>query len=295
MQKLILTPVLAAGFLGLSAIPAHAVFITVDDMESYNVGDKFDTTVNNSDTPSSVLGDWTANAGDRGKGVIVEDDNVTGNKYLGFNKTVFAPFYARNDSSALTIDAASTAATVFVRFVYEGAKDNTSFSLGMTDNAAATGSADYSLQALLVPNAPPASANWQVFNGATQTDTGVAATYDTDLEDAGQADEILWTNLWFVINNAGNTYDVYLTTGDNGATSADRIADDFTFKNATTGDLTHFLLSGGNKSPDDGGIDFLAIDTSGENLAFAPAVPEPASLALMGLAGLLLVGRGRRA
>ena len=56
--------------------------------------------------------------------------------------------------------------------------------------------------------------------------------------------EGVWYNVWMVLNNSANTYDIYVTTGsDNATTSGAQVADDFGFRN-DQGDLLAFKIYG---------------------------------------------------
>ena len=57
-------------------------------------------------------------------------------------------------------------------------------------------------------------------------------------------DDDTWYNVWLVIDNGSDTYDVYLTTGEADATESDQVASDFSFRNGTNADLVTFKIFG---------------------------------------------------
>ena len=108
-------------------------------------------------------------------------------------------------------------------------------------------------------------------------------------------------NVWHYIDNMADTSEVYVQKVGtdpapvqlfNGATTA------FTFRNGVaSNDLVQFLFMAGTGSATDAAhttifFDNVYVDTTGKNIA--NPVPEPASLAILGIGAAFLAGRRRR-
>ena len=104
-----------------------------------------------------------------------------------------------------------------------------------------------------------------------------------------------WLNIWVVVNNSANTYDVYLNDGGD-ADAGDKIGDDLAFRNPpAANNLVSFLvIEFGDGSTDDFvRLDNIAFDLSGENLT--NPIPTPAALpAGLAMLGLCVARRRRR-
>jgi hypothetical protein len=203
--------------------------------------------------------------------VLIGDDN--GNKYLSF----FPPTttVVRGGSRGITaIDDASTASTFFLRFYTETTTFNHSF--GLSANAAPTAFTDMNVM-MRVNNGL-----FDVRDGAGFT-TGVAIQPNT------------WYNVWAVVNQSLDTFDVYLTSGFAGATPADQVAANAAFRVGTTSDLVSFvaLVQGFTGAPATSKVrldDLYQFD----GVYLANPVPEPATLALLALGFGCLVLRKRK-
>ena len=116
--------------------------------------------------------------------------------------------------------------------------------------------------------------NLTVYNGAAFIDTGFDYAANTAY------------TVTVILDTAADTYDTFI---DGGAFSNQQLADDFgLYRSASEAGLglNAFIVrtNGGNNNPE--GVSSLFIDNIN-------AVPEPASLALVGLGGLCLLGRRR--
>jgi hypothetical protein len=163
-----------------------------------------------------------------------------------------------------------------------------------------TGSLDH-FAGFTVSNSPVA---YSGYNGYVfSQDSG--GPYDFDVRNgtsaSGSTDSFAASttyNIWMVVDNSAKTYDVYVNTGTAAATAGDLLWDDMAFRTNTSpaGEAVDtFGLFGQNSS---GGNDLLSfdniyVDSASSNLAYA--VPEPGTLALVGIAlGSLLLFRRRR-
>jgi hypothetical protein len=104
-----------------------------------------------------------------------------------------------------------------------------------------------------------------------------------------------WYNVWAVVHQNTDKVDVYLTTGGNDAATGTILYSrlNYGFRVAAATDLLGFIvMSQGSKlTPNDNQLSFDDIYmTSGSNLT----IPEPASMLLLGLGGLVMSFRRKR-
>jgi hypothetical protein len=255
-----LNPALAA-CLGLAAaltVPTHAAFVLEENFE--DVSDW-----SNSVDLESI--DTGAPAGSIGAVGLWSPDGDSDNTIRAL-------------SSGNTLAEDGTTGTIFVRFLYNDTDDKAThiaFQNG-TGSTFFAGLAGYGVVDLTDP------AELDVRDGGS---FGSSTPLVSDT----------WYNLWFVVTN-GNTgatksYDTYLTTGTDSATVANRIADDFAFRDSGGGAINAFsLLIGNSGVGGDVFVDELWIDAGAENLN--NPIPEPASLALLGSGMALMLKRRRK-
>ena len=93
-----------------------------------------------------------------------------------------------------------------------------------------------------------------------------------------------WYDLWLVVDNATDTYDVYYGEGlgADGMASAQLVADDYSFRSAVAGDLTSFGMYGWNT------------DSFAAQVDNIQAIPEPSTFGLLAIAGGGLMVMRRR-
>ena len=229
--------------------------VMVDDFESYAVGNV------------SGTGVWTGIFAGTGNAQIETDGS---NQYGSWWAANNGPRGMWRNLPNVIPDA-DTATTVFMQVSTDTLTNDGSF--GLSDITTAPSSSqpwgDFEVQGAIVNGALSAR------NAGTVVNLNYAIT-------AGQ-----WYNIWFVINNSADTYDMYVTTGGD-ATSADRVADDFVFRNSGAGLVANnltILMSAANTRADVQKFhwDNIAI-AGGQNLAVG--LPEPATMLLLGLGGL---------
>ncbi len=133
--------------------------------------------------------------------------------------------------AGVTISDSDTETTVFYR-IFKPAGTSPDCSIGLSNLAAPQGDwNDFEAYVVVV------SGNLLARNGSgNQTIVSLMA-------------EATWYNIWLVINNNANTYDVYVTTGSADAASGDRVANDFVFRKSTADDLVAFKVYGRSDGP----------------------------------------------
>jgi hypothetical protein len=252
--------VIRVGGDGLSA-PRRFV---IDSFENYAFGDVRDVA-----SPP-----WTAHQNTS----LADIENLAGNKVLTFG---WANDF-RGTSRDLPENAAigdDGVATIFFRFNSKTDDPDHSFGLGDQADTSAVNFGNYEGQLRIVDS------------------PGVAGTYTIDARNGGSFTAPLatglalntWYNVWLVVDQAADTYDVYLNTGTANATATNKLnASPLTFRNGTTSPLNKILGLAG-PGPIDNGVRFddlvylTGVDLTNPTGGLVPGViTNPATLLVQG-------------
>jgi hypothetical protein len=265
--------------------PSFAAFVLIDNFDSgYALG------------ALNGQNGWT-NAAPGGWTVAAAPAGGVGN--VATATTTTANLFASKQLS-LAIPNTSTSTTLFFRLRRNG---GVNMSVGLTDIAVPAAVGDYETQINAQHNAAP-NDSFKVRDGTTtsQFDDLGAGTFAIDT----------WYNVWMIVNNSADTYELYIDQGNFGSPvlALTHIQDpastpgggDFTFlfRNSTAAlqgnPLTSVFLAMGNATVTGSlFVDDLYIDSSGQNLSNPTAVPEPSSaVAVVGGAACLLGLTSRR-
>ena len=215
---------------GLMATPSGSMSSLQDNMESYTVA-----TYNGGSTAFVANGGpWESNVGGTGL-VSIEQDDPGGpaeNKYMAFGWN--SGF--RGVNRTVTSIAEGSTGTYYFQIRTEDATPDASYGLSDVATGLLNDFGNFEVQIALVNNGGPTLG---VRNGGTfeQLVTGLSA--DT------------WYDIWVMVDNASDTFDVYYGTGGdpNDVSSAVKIADDFSFRNGTDSNnlVTFMTLSNGQE------------------------------------------------
>ena len=227
------------GGVGLSFAAASLV---IDDFESYAAGD-----VRDEASPP-----WTAHAGTTLADIETEGG---GNQVLTFGSDSYMGV-SRDMPGPGRIDD-STISTLYFRF--NSKTDDPDHSFGLADDVDTGGAtfSNFEAQVRLVD------------------DGGASGTFLLDARDGGAFSAPLasglatetWYNVWMVVDQTTDAYDVYLNTGAQDADAGDKLnASPLNFRNGTTADL-RYLLGLGGPAPLDNGVRYDDVTLlSGVNL-----------------------------
>ena len=255
--------------------PAFAAFSLVENFDTFGVG-----SLNNQDG-GDLQNPWTANAQ---WSVVSAPAGGSGNAISGqAQASDGAAFRALNTA----IDNANTASTLFFRLYRTG---GVNMSAGLSDDAVPALFAGYEIQLNAQNNGTP-NDSFKARDAGAFDDLG-----------AGTFAVSTWYNVWMVVNNSTNFYELYMNQGDFGTagTTQIHIPDpnqpgdfQFGFRNGGVNPLTTLIFAMGN-APLTGTmvVDDIYIDNSGQNLV--NPVPEPSSALLVGAAATLGLASRRR-
>ena len=237
----------------VASVPAELV----DDFDSYDIS----SSTNVRDVASD---NWTA-IGNTGQADIFDDG--TGNQVLAYGWSQNGRGCCNDNITAIADN--TTGAVLF--FNLYANKENLNHSFGLSDVSSSEISwfNDYEVQLAVQSNGDNSDGlvNLYFRNGGTGETTSISSS--------------TWYNVWAVIDQVNDTYDVYLSTGEANIGTATLVAEDMSFRNAadgSVGDLTTiFAFAYQPGDEEDLWIDNVAL-----------TVPEPATMALLGF-GLLAV------
>ncbi|MBN2843851.1 MAG: hypothetical protein JXM68_12230 [Sedimentisphaerales bacterium] len=210
--------------------------ILVDDFDSYDISSS--TKINDLGTPWVTISNADL--------VNVINDG-TGNQVLAYGGS---GAYNPNITPIANTD---TATTLFARFYVNSEDCDNSF--GLRDTDAAAWFADFEVQLAIIRSGTltDGKVDFKARNGGS-------TTFLTSI------DINKWYNVWLVINQSTDKYDVYLNTGTAPATSADRLATGYSFRNGTLDPLNAILAL--SYSAASGGVYFDDINlTPGADLS----------------------------
>ncbi len=202
--------VVLAGFALIAGVSSAAL---VDDFEGYSTG-----LVRDVASPPWVAVENTSFAS-----IEAED---TGNQYLTYG---WSGGYRGAYRPISPVSNTNTATTLFVRVC--AASDNVDHSFGLSDLATPGWFDDYEVQIAILENA-------------------ASGVVDLAGRNAGTAQRVVqlnvgqWYNVWVVIDQTTDRYDIYVTDGSTFATEANKVASGFAFRNGTIDDLVTFFAFG---------------------------------------------------
>ncbi len=202
----------------------------IDNFESYSLGD----------ARSTASPPWIAHQDT----TLVDIESVGGNKVLSFGQAGGATDFrgaSRTLPDYAVIDN-STTATLFFRLNSKTDAPNHSIGLGDQANTAAVDFGDFETQL-------------RVKQGTS------AGTFAIDARSGGSFSSTLasglalnsWYNIWMVVNQTTDKYDLYMNTGIGDAVAGNKLnATPLSFRNGTANDLNQFLVFAGSAPVDNG-------------------------------------------
>jgi hypothetical protein len=256
------------------ALPANAAFVSVDDFESYTAGN-FNV---GGSTAQAVWKIRDQNGTVANSGLVeVRNDGTT--QHLGFGWGGGQRGAYRPTTPVVEGDVA----TYYFRVRSQDQTPDVSYGLSdqpLPTNAAPIGFGDFEVQLALVDTGTTTDNLFKLVgrNGGALVDLATGLAPNT------------WYDIWTVVNNANDTYNVYFgTSGDPNVLGA-LVGSGLGFRNGpAANDLITFMTLTGNAGTADRQAHL-------DNIFFnSEAVPEPASLSAACI-GMLLLGvcRSRR-
>jgi hypothetical protein len=199
-----------------------AARVIIDNFENYTPG-----AVATVATPA-----WTANAGTTEASIV----NTGSNQVLSFGSATTAFIGVDRTLPAGTVDPnSSTAATYFFRI--NSATDTPNHNIGLGDQAS-TQTVDFTDFETQLRLKQGTSA------GTFAIDARSGANFSNTL--ASNLSLNTWYNIWMVVHQSTDTYDIYMNTGAGNATTANKLnTSPLSFRNGTTQDLNEFLAYAG--------------------------------------------------
>jgi len=256
----------------LTSLTASAIVTVIEDFESAATNDEVGT-----------LAGWTQFTDPDMDADIQEVDS---NKVL----RIQLPSGAINNDDAgawislgTSIPTSSSAATLFyqMRFEDSGARAFAGLSAASTTDLASSVNFD----------------EVAAYAGGITSGAGFGSRDGGTTDSAGTPSEDTWYNVWLVVDNSTQTYDVYINSGTSAATAGDLLFADQAFRTGADGipgALDKLIVLGTNNSSDATYFDNFTLDDAGVNLNYQ-LVPEPSTYALISgiLVSLLLLRRRR--
>ena len=228
---------LRVGSAGLANTITSGSVSLVEDFEGYTVA----SYNGGSDAFVANSGPWESNVGGTGL-VSIEEESVGGNKYLAHGWS--AGF--RGANRAVTPIADGSTGTFYFQIRTEDETPDASYGLSDEPTGLLNAFGAFEVQVALTTNATE----------GIQLGARNGGTFETSLVTGLDANT--WYDIWVVVDNDTDTYDVYYgTAGDpNGIGSAIKIADNFSFRNGqATNDLVSFLTLSNNHEDNNANVD----------------------------------------
>jgi hypothetical protein len=202
--------------------------IVIDNFESYALGD-----VRTTASPPWTAHQDTTNA---------DIENISGNEALSYGwagtPTDFRGV-SRSLPDATVVDNTSTA-TIFFRLNSKSDIPNHSVGLGDKASTGTVDFADYETQLRIKQGTAAGTFALDARNGGSFTSTlanGMALN--------------TWYNIWMVVNQVTDKYDIYMNTGTSAAAAGNKLnASPLSFRNGTAADLNTFLALAGSAPVD---------------------------------------------
>jgi len=242
---------------------SQAAYTSVDDFESYTTG----AVAISSAFTNSGGGPWTAWNGSAPTSTsLIAITDADSNQFLNFGYEQTGALNQRGAYRSVTSIDNTESGNYYFQVRTSDATPNASF--GLTDVSAPTGGlSDFEVQVSLVDDADAGNGLFKLVgqNGATTQDLVTGLSADT------------WYDIWLVVDNAADTFDVYQGTTGDSETLGSIVGNNLAFRNGTTDALSTFAALSTNMNNLSAGVD---------NLSYA--IPEPSSFALQG--GLLALG-----
>jgi hypothetical protein len=246
------------------AVPALSMadYSLVDNFESYTVA----TFSAGCTAYVTNGGPWQSSTGAATGLVSVEND---GDKYLAWGWNAGA----RGANRTVTTIAQGGVGTYYFQISTTDATPDTSYGLSDLATGARGSFGDFEVQVGLVNNGGPA---FGARNGGTFVNnlvTGLSAG--------------TWYDVWIVVDNTADTYDVYFGQTGDANTLGTLVADNFGFRNGTAAnDLVTFMTLANYHEDNNANLD---------NIYYNPvAVPEPATIGMFGVVGAIMLFIRRR-
>jgi hypothetical protein len=224
----------------------------IDNFESYAVGD----------LATVASPPWTAHQAT----TQADIESYNGNKVMTFGWAGGARGVSRTLADNTTITNDKTA-TVFFRI--NSKTDDPDHSIGLSDQATTS------------------TVDFNEFETQLRLKQGTATgTFALDARNGGAFSATLssglalntWYNIWMVVNQTTDKYDLYMNTGNGAATTANKLNSvPLSFRNGTTGDL-NYILGFANTAPIDNGVrvdDFVyqsGTDLTNPSVTFDPGL-----------------------